>query len=122
MKYDATHSIGRSIDEIPNRFCLNKVQLAIEKRAPCEFTRLGLTSTGAEECCYKRNGHCMATVGREFDGVFPRVGTGRWIDRHQTSIDKRAIVRVLRLAKDRLTRLEGPWRDYLASDDERIRS
>jgi hypothetical protein len=75
MKHDSAHRIGRCVDQVPNSFSLNEIELSVEKRASCELTGVCLSRTRVENCRNDCFGNDQPAVGREFDRVITGVGT-----------------------------------------------
>src|SRR5690349_3825139 len=109
------------IDQIPDGFRLKQIELAVQHRATCEFSRLGL----ARSCTYRRGEHrgggLETAMGRDFEKVFAREGVWRAIERGDDLVEDMSGLRVDHLSTAGPARLQRSGAKQLRRDGRDVR-
>jgi hypothetical protein len=81
------HDVRARIYQVTDRFGLKDIQLAVEYGSTGEFPWCRLSRSRRNQSRDDRAGNEVATMGREFDRVITREGTGAWKQRNQRLIE-----------------------------------
>jgi hypothetical protein len=115
------------VDEIGHCFCLNQIDLVVEKSAQCELARLCEPGAGADRRAHDATQHHRAAVCRDLDDVLTRVGGRRFEEGHHDAIaDVGGRLSLIRPVAGRISRPDpgyprergSSWRERFCSTGE----
>src|SRR5688572_12205647 len=112
--------MGVCIDEVPNRFSLENVELPIDDGPAGEFPWLGLSGSRRNERGDYRRRNEQSTMRRYFDNIIAGKGVRSGKNRNESLIERLSIL--MNSREVRPPRLRLPWIDVFGRNRQRART